>query len=473
MTALGGLREGGPQRGQDRRVTEEDRQDQRRGSQVVGEPDEGARDRESDALDKVQVAEAKLAEVRGNSNSKTSQVLAAEKNLAKARRDAAAAGNVAQKAAKELGQALDNEGKKAGKSAGKSVLHWFTGAGKDFEKAGKVGGEGISSGIMGVLKTPVLGPALLAGAVAVVATAAPAAGAIVAGGIVAGFGAGLAGLGIVFAAKSAAVKKAWSETLSSMGADMSKLSKPFEGTLIAMAGVAKRTFAAFAPALGSAFKSMAPALTAFGDQLGRAFEKLAPAIGPLSDAFNAVLRSLGPAMVSAVGNISKGLQDLARSVQRSPEGLADLVKGLGDVTKATLDIITKLNDANAAFKSLLGASAVTAVMKAIEGSVRGAGLALDAITGPITLLNKLAGNAAPKVADLGKAATLTGGSAADMGAKVAAMNAAQAKTAAAAGAAGAALGRSAHETHAANVAASLLAGAYDRQAAATQRRSRR
>ena len=346
-----------------------------------------AHDNESTALDRVHLAEEKLSEVRNNSKAKTSQVVAAENALSKARRDAAAAGNTAQKAAKDLTKVLDDEGKKAGPGLGKSVLHWFTGAGKDFEKAGKQAGDGVSSGMMGVLKTPILGPALVAGAVAVAATVAPAAGAIVAGGIVTGFGAGLAGLGLVFAAKSEAVQQQWKRTLDSMGSQMRTLSKPFENTLIAMSLVAKRTFASFAPILGDAFKRMAPVLTTFGDQFGRALERLKPALLPLTDAFNAVLTSLGPAVQDMIGKVSDGLIKLSASVQRSPGAVADLVRGLGDLVKTSLDLIAALNDMNAKFKDLTGISAVTAVMDGLNGVLKGSELALKSVTAPIGLLD--------------------------------------------------------------------------------------
>src|SRR5690349_3073851 len=205
-----------------------------------------AHNAETDALDKVQVAEARLADVRNNSRSKTSQIVAAEKALAKARRDAAVAGNAAQKAATELSTALDAEGKKAGKSLGSGLKRWFTGDGKSiFKQVGQDGGTVFGSGLAGALKTPVLGPALIAGVGGAVATALPVVGSMAAAGIVAGFGVGLGALGLVFAAKSVAVKNSWNRTLWSMAADMKVLSKPFEATLISMSGVAKRTFATF------------------------------------------------------------------------------------------------------------------------------------------------------------------------------------------------------------------------------------
>lgn len=292
---------------------------------------------------------------------------------------------------KSVDKKFNKSGDDSGKSFIKSLLRWFspTALGKDLQKAGEEGGSIFSSGIQGVLKTPVVGPAIAAALVGAVAVAMPAVGAVAASGLVLAFGAGLAGLGIVFAAKSEAVKAAWSKTLGDMGAQMKVLSKPFESTLIAMAGVAKRTFATFKPALASAFKTIAPAVTQFGDQLGKAFEKLAPAIGPLSEAFKGVLGALGPAMRSALSSVSQGLVSLSESVKKSPSGIADLVRGIGDLVKATLDIITSLNDANGAFKDITGgASAVDVIMAFLTGTVKTLGVVLGAVVGPIKLVDK-------------------------------------------------------------------------------------
>lgn len=311
-------------------------------------------------------AESALASARGNASSKTSRIIAAEENLSSARRKAAAASNVAQKAAKDLGNVLEDEGKKGGKRLGAGILHWFTGAGKDFEKAGRLGGEAVSSGLIGTLKTPVIGPVLAATLTAAVVAVAPFVGAVAAGGIVAGFGAGLAGLGAVFAAKSAAVKSAWSKALQDMGSRMTLLSKPFEQTLINMAAVAKRTFDKFAPNLAAAFKGIAPAVTRFGDDLGRAFEKLAPAVKPLADAFNAVLGATGPALQDAFSKISTGLQVLAHSVQKNPKGLADLVGLFADLTQAATYVVAALNETYGALRR--GAEIVGALGHSTEAS---------------------------------------------------------------------------------------------------------
>jgi hypothetical protein len=369
-----------------------------------------AHDAESDALDKVHLAETKLAEIRNNAKSKTSQIVAAENALASARRNAARASSDVmritresiEKTSKDVEEETDRVGHRSGKSFGAGFKRWFKGEGGGlFAQIGKNGGTVFGSGLLGAIKTPILGPAILATVAGAVATAAPAVGAVVSSGVVAGFGAGLGALGIVFAAKSAEVQNAWKKTLAGMGADMRVLSKPFEQTLLGMAVVAKRTFNAFKPALSAAFKTIAPAISAFGDQAGRAFEKLAPAIRPMSDAFAAVARTLGPAMQDAMGKVTDSLIKLADSVKKSPDGLADLVRGMGDVARATIDVIRLLNDVNQKFKDLTGASAVSVVMTGVAGAIKGSELALRGLTAPITLAHGLMGKLGIKTKDAG------------------------------------------------------------------------
>lgn len=446
-----------------------------------------ARDSESDAMGRVRVAEAKLAEVRGNSNAKTSQIAQAEEALSAARRKAAQASNTAKLAedllgkaraklvsssesvgkdsgtafGKAFGDASDKEGSKSGKRFSSSLKRWLTGSG-GLGDAGKAGGTVFGSGFLGVIKTPILGPAVVAAITAGVAVAMPAVGAVAAGGLVLGFGAGLAVLGSVFAAKTVVVKNAWNRTLWSMAADMKVISAPFEKTLVNMAAVAKRTFATFAPELGKAFTSLAPSLSEFGDNLGAAFEKLAPAVQPINMAFQNVMKSLGPAMQSALSKTSSSLITLANSVSANPDALADLVKGLGDVTAGLIGTIALLNQFNGQIKDISGVSAVSGVFHTLSGALTTLSLPLLSTVSGLQWLGVGAKNANTQVKISADTAKLwTQG-----------LDAAQAKAVTAAGAVnglGAAVARSAHETHAANVAAHLLATAFDRQSAATQK----
>lgn len=253
---------------------------------------------------------------------------------------------------KSVDKKFRKSGDDSGKSFNQTLKKWFSPS--SLGKTGKEGGTVFGSGFLGALKTPVLGPAIAGALAAAVAVAAPAAGAIAASGLVLAFGAGLAGLGIVFAAKSKVVQDTWKKTLSGMGAQMTLLSKPFESTLVSIAGFAQRTFDKFAPSLEAAFKEIAPTVTRFADTVSKGLEKLQPAVRPLAEAFDAVLDSLGPAIQGAIGRVSDGLIKLSESVKKNPDGLADLVDGMGKLADNTLSAIGKLNDFNGLIKDMTG-----------------------------------------------------------------------------------------------------------------------
>lgn len=288
------------------------------------------------------------------------------KGLAKAAKDGE---REVDRFSKSVDKKFSKSGDDSGKGFAAGLKKWFSPSA--LGKTGKEGGTVFGSGFLGAIKTPVLGPAILAALAGAVAVALPAVGAIAASGLVLGFGAGLAGLGLVFAAKSAQVKAAWQKTLSGMGRDMTLLSKPFESTLISIAGFAQRTFDKFKPSLEAVFKEMAPAVTKFADQVSRGLESLQPAIRPLAEAFDAVLASLGPAIQGAIGNVSKGLQNLAESVKKNPDGLADLVDGVGNLTGKLLDGISALNDINGAFERFTGGTSLVDVVMGKANSTIG------------------------------------------------------------------------------------------------------
>jgi hypothetical protein len=288
-----------------------------------------------------------------------------------------------------VGREFSKGGDKAGRSFGSTLKHWFTGSGsKDMQTSGSFGASVFGSGFLGALKTPVLGPAIAAILLAAVATALPAVGAVAAGGLVTGFGAGLAGLGIVFAAKSEAVKKVWSDTLTAMGADMQLLARPFESTLIVIAGIFRRTFDAFNPYLARAFAKMAGPIQNFVDSAARALEGLIPAIDPITDAFNRVLASLGPALQSAVSDLSDGLIALAKSVEENPQALADVVEGVGGLSREALGLITTLNDVNGQFSDLTGGlSLVEITIGAVSGPIIALKAVFDGLSFTLGLVN--------------------------------------------------------------------------------------
>lgn len=298
----------------------------------------------------------------------------------KAKFDGDARGMIA--AAKEGEQAIDKlakdsekkmraSGDKSGKAFGSGLKKWFTGEGGGlFKEIGRSGGTVFGSGLLGALKTPILGPALLAAISGVALTVLPAAGAVAGGALVSGFGLGLAGLGLVFAAKSDVVVKKWQQTTAQLGADMRLIAKPFESTLVRIADIFERTVDRFNPHLAKAFAEMAGPVGDFVDDTATALEQLIPAIDPVTDALDEVLDSLGPAMQGALADVSAGISDLARSVEQNPEALADMVRGLGDIARTSLDLVTTLNDVNGKFEDLTGGvSLVDVALRGLQATM--------------------------------------------------------------------------------------------------------
>lgn len=276
----------------------------------------------------------------------------------------------------------EESGEKSGKSFGSGFKKWLTGSGDGlFAELGKSGGSVFGSGFLGALKTPILGPAIVAVLTAAFVTVMPAVGAVAAAALVTAFGAGLVGLGLVFAAKSTEVGATWSKMMSGLGRDMQLLAKPFEGTLTNIAGFFQRTVDAFNPALAKAFSAMAGPVQNFVDQMLKGFEQLVPAIGPITQAFNGILGALGPGLSSMIGDLAAGMTELSLSISRNPAALGDFVAGIGTILDATLRFITVLNDINSGFDTLTGGvSLVTAVMS-------GLGAAIDTVAAPFRLLN--------------------------------------------------------------------------------------
>jgi hypothetical protein len=315
----------------------------------------------------------------------------------------------------------EKAGQDSGKSFGSGLKKWLTGSGTSiFKEFGQNSSRGIMGALIGALKTPVLGPVLLTAMLAAVAIAAPAAGAVAGGALVAGIGAGLAGLGIVFAAQSEAVSYKWATTMSRLGEDMKLLSSPFESTLINIAGYFERTVNAFNPALSAAFISLAGPIDTFVNQALQAFEKLIPAIGPITDAFTGVLAGMGPAFQTAIGQISGALIELSASISANPQAMADLITGLGGIVVAALGLITTLNNINGAFRDMTGGvSLVTVFFKTLEGVIHG----LEApfkllgagLTGVNMLLGAFGGSAGQANVSAGKAATTSAEMAASLG----------------------------------------------------------
>ncbi|HEY3559665.1 MAG TPA: hypothetical protein VGL05_19485 [Kribbella sp.] len=408
-------------------------------------------DSHANAIGRLRVAQLRLAQAQQKSNPVA--LAGAEESVKSAER-----------AVKKLEKAAEDSGRSFGARFGAGVKRWFVGDGTSvLKQLGQNTGNGFLASLMGALKTPVIGPALLVALIAAATAAAGPVGAVLAGGIVTAFGAGLGALGLVFAAKSLVVKSIWAKTVAEMGAETRQISKPFEATLSVLAVVARRTFATFKPELAAAFKDLAPVLSSFGDQLGQALGKLAPAIQPLARAFAGVLGAEGPALNDMFSKLASGLTKLSESISKNPTALADFTRGLGGLVDDLLGFLTIMNNADAAFKRFTGGvSAVSAFMGTLRGAV-------GAVLGPLELtaqgaskvgdgMNWLAGKLGIGKQVMDQSAESTG-TFSDNLLKTAASLTAQTTSAL----------HSAHANHEANVQAALAAGAFDRQTAATNK----
>lgn len=201
---------------------------------------------------------------------------------------------------------------------------------KPTRKIGQFGDA--SSGVLsGALKIVSSNAIVMAAVVAAALAALPAAAALAATGIVLGFGGGLAGIGIMAAAQSKKVQKAFGGLKDHVVKQVKEMAAPFEPFLLHVAEVGRRVFDVFAKPLQDAFAKLAPTLTVLADQLGTAFEALAPAIGPVTDAFTAILRQLGPK-----------LPDLFRSIGDSVRHVAEVVADNAVEFAGFLDFLLRL-----------------------------------------------------------------------------------------------------------------------------------
>lgn len=268
----------------------------------------------------------------------------------------------------------DKSGKKFGSGFGGGFKNWLAGDGtKLFGESGQFGGSVFGSGLLGALKTPVLGPALIATLGATMAVAMPAVGAIAAGALVFAFGAGLVGLGLAVTRNSPKVQAAMDRMIKPIGPKLKELAKPFEDTWVEILAGARNTFDKFAPALGKAFKALAPVTAIFAGQFFDAMEELEPVIAPVVDAFAAIAKSLGPALPGIVGGIAKGITAIAESVEKNPTALTDFFEGIGDILTLALGLLAALNDMNGAIEDL-------------TGGLSGVDVLFSALTFPLALL---------------------------------------------------------------------------------------
>lgn len=181
-----------------------------------------------------------------------------------------------------------------------------------------------------------------AGLVAILAAilgALPAAAVLAAGAIVLGLGGALATVGIIGAAQSKKVRKAWAKEIETIKKTIKTISEPFIPVLMAIANMFGDTFRKFTPELKAAFKDIAPAIENFAGAFFVAFEQLQPAIKPITDAFVRLLNELGPQLPGIFEMIAGGLIAVADAIGQNPEKFTNLVVGIFALVSAIFHAI--------------------------------------------------------------------------------------------------------------------------------------
>lgn len=201
---------------------------------------------------------------------------------------------------------------------------------------GMLSGSKAFAGPGGIIAATVGAPVAL-GAAAV-------AGSLLGAAIIGGMGAGLAGIGLMFAAKSEVVQKEISKLGEHVKTEMTRISKPFEKTLLDIIPLGRQLFDVFARQFELVAPQLATSLSSFAGFVKVAFEQLAPAIAPISDAFNTLLADLGPKLPGIFQEIATSLIALADKVRENSGLITGIIGALFRLVSVGLDVITWLVD---------------------------------------------------------------------------------------------------------------------------------
>jgi hypothetical protein len=310
-------------------------------------------------------------------------------------------------AAKRGEQIVDKFADNSARTFTSRFRSWFTGRGADdANTVGRFFARTFGTGVLSGLSVPVFGPVFAGALLGIVAVAAPVIGAALASGVVLAFGAGLAGLGIVFAAQSQRVKDAFSDLKDSLVADLRDISQPFKSTLVDIAGFIQRTFTAFKPTLSAAFADLAPVLSTFADQFFAALEKFKPAVAAISDAFGDLLGALGPKLPDLFADISDTIVGIADTISAHSDTFASLITFAVDAADAMVEFVGALADTYVVTTKVVG------VLNPLGHALRAVGLEGGNAANQLNLFG-------PALGTLGSTATGTAGQVADMGTKMA------------------------------------------------------
>lgn len=258
-------------------------------------------------------------------------------------KDLAAATKIAEqevsKFSKSVAKSIEGSGDTGGKGFFGKVMSWVSQLGSGMTDAASSMGSGLAKGIQ---SNPYVGAAIAAAILTVAIVLMPAIGMALGGAMVLGFGAGIVGLGLVFAAQSDKIKSGFTALKDHIVSTMKAISKPLEPVWETILSAARRTFDFFSPLLAQAFKDLAPHLSSFFNNLFKGFESFGPALKPISDAFGALLDAIGPELPGWMKKISDSIISISNSVKDNPQGFSDMIGFFFDMTAFALGVVNAL-----------------------------------------------------------------------------------------------------------------------------------
>ncbi len=175
----------------------------------------------------------------------------------------------------------------------------------------------------------------------------------IAGGVTAlAFGAAVSAIAIKAASQAEAVKQAFGGLTDHVKSELRKWARPWEDTLVHMAGTFRKTFDKFQPTVQRLFADIAPVVQEFVDQAADSLKHFEPTIRKWGAAFRAVLSEIGPRMDTIMHNLAAGLSSIADAIADNPEALAQFAEDLSTIARAAawvISILTRLSALNKIF----------------------------------------------------------------------------------------------------------------------------
>lgn len=219
----------------------------------------------------------------------------------------------------------------ATRQLGRNMVRHLRSAGSD--GAGAFGNGlrgGIGNAFAQAMQNPILATIILATGTALGTML----GAAIAGVLTLAWGGMFVGMGVAFALQSKKVRKDWKNTLTDIGKDYQKLSKPMELVLESARKNLKGLADSFAPYFGAAMKKVQPSVSTFLDYFSKGIKDMGKkAFGPMMVAFEDLLDAFGPEFQEFLGELGDAFAFLAGVVIRNKDEIAQAMH-------AVLSIIT-------------------------------------------------------------------------------------------------------------------------------------